>query len=147
MTLPRSARCSMHWRQAATDSPMDWLILAGSLTAIVAVAALVHCLRLGDTAIENAAHAIKLAEDNLPGFEADSAIISTDREAAIVRGKNRTAALIKRHGAQFAMREMPLPLTLTQDGETCIVDSGELSFGRVSLSLSKEDADKLLTLV
>ena len=126
---------------------MEWLILIGSLAAILTVAALVHFLKLGETAIEDEAHAIKLTEDNLSGFAAVSAIISQDNEAAVVFGKNATAALIKRHGAQFATREVKLPLNLKQDGDVYIIDSGEMRFGRITLNLEKQDADKLLTLV
>jgi len=126
---------------------MEWLILIGSLAAILAVAALVHFLKLGDTSIESEAHAIQLAEDNVSGFAGDKAIVSQDKEAAVVLGNNTNAALIKRHGAQFAIREVELPLNLKQDGDVHIIDSGELRFGRITLSLAKEDADKLLTLV
>lgn len=138
----------MRWRRK-TDSPasMDWMVLAGSLAAILALAALVHLLKLGGAAIEDGAHAMRLAEDNLSGFKARKAVISEDGEAAIVLGDNAKAALIKRHGAQFAMREVAVPLALKKDGEAYIVDSGEMRFGRITLSLAKADADKLLTWV
>ncbi len=126
---------------------MDWLVLSGSLIAIFAVAALVHFLRLGEAAIKDAAHAMRLAEDNLSGFEAEWAVLSADGAAAIVRGTGDDIALVKRHGAQFALRQVSRPLTVVQDGSAHMVDSGELSFGRVSLELAKQDADKLLTLV
>ncbi len=126
---------------------MDPLILIGSLTAVLAVAALVHFMKLGETAIESETHAMRLAEDNLSGFTAEAAIVSQDGKAAIVRGTGNTVALVKRHGAQFAMREVKLPLILKQDGKATIVDSGEKRFGRVTLSLPKQHADKLLTWV
>jgi len=126
---------------------MDWMILAGSLAAILMVAALVHFLKLGDAAIDDEAHAMRMAEENLSGFSARKAIISEDREAAIILGDNANAALVKRHGAQFAMREVSLPLSIRKDGDTYIAESGEMRFGRVMLTLEKEDADKLLTWV
>ncbi|WP_164115195.1 hypothetical protein [Sphingorhabdus sp. Alg239-R122] len=126
---------------------MDWLVLAGSLIAIFAVAALVHYLRLGEAALRDSAHAMRLAEDNLSGFEASWAILSTDGAAAVVHGADDDIALVKRHGAQFALRKVVRPLRIVQDGNAHMVDSGELSFGRVSFMLTEEDADKLLTLM
>lgn len=126
---------------------MDWIVLGGSLAAICAVAALVHFLRLGGASIADEREAMQLAEDNLSGFTPSSAIISSDGQSAIVTGSDNQAALVKRHGAWFAMRCVDLPLNATQNGDTLIVQSGESRFGHVVLQLRKEDADKLLTLM
>src|SRR3546814_10431838 len=66
---------------------MNWLVLAGSLVAILALAGIARLLRLGrDGKVEDAGAAAQAAEDALAGFRAEGALVSDDDLAAIVAG-------------------------------------------------------------
>src|SRR3546814_13100914 len=70
---------------------MNWLVLAGSLVAILALAGIARLLRLGrDGKVEDAGAAAQAAEDALAGFRAEGALVSDDDLAAIVAGARKS---------------------------------------------------------
>ena len=126
---------------------MDWFVLGGSITGVLVLVLIARWLGLGGGAIGGEAEACQAAEDNQFGFVAETAIVSADGRAALVRGRDGTVLLLKVHGANLAARRLapPLPLTSVPDG--VVVETGERMFGDVRLRLSPEDRDKLLTMV
>ena len=72
---------------------MNWVQLAGSIAAILALAGVARWLRLGESRIGSAAEAREIAEDMLAGFYAHAALVSQDGGAAIVAGKVRMVVL------------------------------------------------------
>lgn len=111
---------------------MNWVQLGGSLVAILALAGVARLLKLGEARISDVAKAREMAEDMLAGFEARSAIVGTDGNAALVLG-NGAIAVLKRHGAKVAARRLLPPLGLSTAIEGVFVETGERLFGRVLL--------------
>lgn len=111
---------------------MNWVQLSGSLVAILALAGVARLLKLGEARISDVAKACEMAEDMLAGFEARSAIVGTDGNAALVLG-NGAIAVLKRHGAKVAARRLLPPLGLSTAIEGVFVETGERLFGRVLL--------------
>ncbi|MDQ2877536.1 MAG: hypothetical protein M3R41_00470 [Pseudomonadota bacterium] len=111
---------------------MNWVQLGGSIVAILALAGLARWLRLGESRIASTADARRFAEEALAGFAAHAAIVGTDGNAALVAGDNAIAVL-KRHGAQVAVRRLLAPLTIGVTTEGVTVRTGERLFGDVTL--------------
>lgn len=126
---------------------MDWLVLAGSIAGVAGLVLAAWWLRLGGGAIDGEAEAIRAAEDAHVGFVADTAFVSSDRQAALVRGTDGSLVLLKVHGANFAARKLAPPLQLRVEEAAVIVATGERMFGDVRLQLSREERDKLLAMV
>lgn len=126
---------------------MNLMLLGASLAAILAVAGLVWLLRLGDNRIGDAEDAARIAEEQIAGFEAGPALMSGDGEAAMVEGTDGRVVILKRHGAHCAGRVLQKPLRAHRSGEGWKVETGDPRFGQVSLALSKQDEDKLLTMM
>lgn len=125
---------------------MSWLLLAGSLAAVLGLAAIAWLLDLGGGTIAGPEAARRIAEECL-GFEASEAIVSNDGAAALVRGAADELALLKTHGTQVAARRLARPVTVEPVDGGVRIASGERMFGAVLFTLSAEDRDKLLTMV
>ncbi|MBO9621609.1 MAG: hypothetical protein J7500_02745 [Sphingomonas sp.] len=105
-------------------------LFLGSLAAILLLALAARLLRLGGGAIEGEAAAIREAEAQLSGFEAERAIVGSDGQAALVHGRDGSLALLKQHGTQVAVRRLAATAVHpTPDG--LLVASGERRFGDV----------------
>ncbi|WP_114952078.1 hypothetical protein [Sphingosinicella terrae] len=125
---------------------MDWLLLAGSLGGVLALAGIAWLLGLGGAEIGDADEARRHAEEALAGFTAAEAFVSADRRAALVLGAENAAALVKVHGAQIAVRRLDrLAVEPVQGGVR--IGSGDRLFGDLALALPPEARDRLLTLV
>ncbi len=112
---------------------MNWLVLAGSLAAILALAGIAWLLRLGrDGKVEDAGAAARAAEDALAGFRAEGAIFSDDDQAAIVAGAEGRVAVVKCHGANLAVREVRWA-AVRSTYEGIEVETGDRRFGLVTL--------------
>lgn len=110
---------------------MNWIQLGGSVVAILILAALAWALGLGREAmLGDEGEAKAAAEDMLSGFESDSAILGLDGRAAIVRGRDGSVAVLKRHGNKLAVRRVPGE-TVLASAEGWTIDTGERRFGRV----------------
>lgn len=89
---------------------MNWMVLLGSLAAVLAVAGAAALFRLGNDAIVgDASDAANIAEAALPGFEAELAWPSVDHRSAIVIGRDGSAAVIRPHGARPIARRLVNP--------------------------------------
>lgn len=109
---------------------MNWTLLGGSLVAVLALAGIAAWLKLGGDPLDVAA-AIDAAGDMLPGFVPEVALLGEDGEAGLVRGREGRVALLKRHGAQPAVRELTRPVGLAAGDKGTIVRSGDRMFGDV----------------
>lgn len=111
---------------------MNWYQLAGSIVAILVLAGVARMLRLGESRINTAEDARRIAEEMLAGFDAHAALVSQDGGAALVAG-NGAIAVLKRHGAQVAARRLLPPLRVHPAVEGVTVETGERLFGSVTL--------------
>ncbi len=106
-------------------------LLAGSLVAIFLITWLVRRLGLGRTVVlADAAAAKAEAEASFAGFEARSAIISSDGAAALVEGADGSIAVLKRHGAHVAARRLPKS-AIVETATGWRAETGEARFGAV----------------
>ena len=123
------------------------LIIAGSLLAVLALAALVRWMGLGQVKLASEQEAQLLAEDMLSGFKAREIFMSSDGASAALIGHDGSIGLLKQHGAHFAARKIPKPVMVAPDNGKICIDSGEASYGSITLKLTEKDADKLLTMM
>lgn len=111
---------------------MNWTLLGGSLAAVLALAGIAAWLKLGGDPLTEA-DALDAAGDMLPGFVPEAVLLGSNGAAALVRGREGRVALVKRHGAQPAVRELMRPVALAAAGEGTIVRSGDRMFGDAAL--------------
>ena len=118
---------------------MDLLIqTAGSLVAILALAALAWWLKLGGSPLLDSDEAVRIAAGEVEdGFTPIA--IARDGKAALARDESGRIMVIKRHGNRFAGRVLGsgAQARLWRDrGEAALeVDPGEARFGKVFLAL------------
>ena len=86
---------------------MNWALLAGSLAGVLGLAALAKLLGLGGAELASEAEAMTIAEAEMPGFVAASAVLAEDRQSAIVTGTDGAQLRLRRHGAQFVATPLP----------------------------------------
>lgn len=113
---------------------MNWLVLAGSLAAILALAGVAWALRLGrDARIDSPEEAAAAAETALAGFAAANVVLGSDGAGALAVGEDGRLAAIKLHGARPAVREVRwAAVRSTPDGT--VIETGERRFGPVRLA-------------
>jgi hypothetical protein len=116
---------------------MTWQQLAGSLAAIVILAGLAWLLKLGraghEGTVDDPESAARAAEEALAGFRAIGALVGDDRAAALVAGAHGRVAVVKRHGARLAVREVRWSqVRATFDG--MLVETGDRRFGAVTVT-------------
>jgi hypothetical protein len=116
---------------------VPWLLLAGSLAAILILAGLAWALKLGraghEGTVEDPESAARAAEEALAGFAAIGALVGEDRAAALVAGAHGRVAAIRRHGARLAVREVRWSqVRATFDG--ILVETGDRRFGAVTVT-------------
>ena len=126
---------------------MNWLLMIGSISGVLGLALVARMLELGGGRIEDEAHARRLAKDSQLAFVADQVFLATDRQHALVRGVDGRWVALKLHGAQVAARALSLPLNLTPTDDGVTVATGERMFGDITVRLTDEARDKLLTMV
>lgn len=116
-----------------------WIQLGASLAAVLFIAWLVRAMGLGaDPRIEDAAHAIRLADEAETGFGGIE--VARDRAgfAAIVRNGEGRMLLIRAHGNHFAARPVDASVMGRLDKEFLRLTMPERTFGAVTLQLGKE---------
>lgn len=110
-----------------------------SLVAVLFVAWLVGKLGLGaDPRIEDAAHAIRLAEEAEAGFKGVEVARDHAGFAAIVRNAEGRMMLVRAHGNHFAARPVDGAVMGRLDKEFLTLTMPERTFGAVTLKLGKE---------
>lgn len=117
----------------------DIIQLGASLVAVFFVAWLVGKLGLGaDPRIEDASHAIRLAEEAEAGFRGTD--VARDRAgfAAIVRNAEGRMMLVRAHGNHFAARPVDRQMMARLDKDFLTLTPPERTFGAVTLQLGKE---------
>ena len=117
----------------------DVIQLGASLIAVFFVAWLVRKMGLGaDPRIEDADHAIRLAEDAEAGFGGIE--VARDRAgfAAIVRNAEGRMMLVRAHGNHFAARPVDAAVVGRLDKDFLTLAMPEKTFGAVTLHLGKE---------
>ncbi|HEV2600545.1 hypothetical protein [Sphingopyxis sp.] len=113
--------------------------LGASLAAVFFVAWLVGRIGLGaDPRIEDAAHAIRLAEEAEAGF--GGVEVARDRAgfAAIVQNAEGRMMLVRAHGNFFAARPVDAGVIGRLDKDFLTLTMPEKTFGAVTLQLGKD---------
>ncbi len=117
----------------------DLIQLGVSLVAVFFVAWLVKRMGLGaDPRIEDAGHAIRLAEEAEAGFNGIE--VARDRAgfAAIVRNAEGRMMLVRAHGNHFAARAVDAKTVGRLDKDFLTLTPPERTFGQVTLQLGKD---------
>jgi hypothetical protein len=113
---------------------VNWLMLAGSLGAILLLAGIAWALRLGrDARIGSPEEAAAAAETALAGFEAANVVLGIDGAGALAVGEDGRLAAIKLHGTRPAVREVRWAAVRAVP-EGTVIETGERRFGRVTLA-------------
>jgi hypothetical protein len=113
---------------------MKWPVLGGSLAAILVLAGICWALKLGRVErIASPEDAADAADQSLPGFDTVGAVVGADGSGALAVADDGRVAVMKRHGARIAVREVTWhALRSTPAG--IVVETGERRFGSVSLT-------------
>lgn len=117
----------------------DLIQLGASLVAVFFVAWLVKRMGLGaDPRIQDADHAIRLAEEAEAGF--NGVEVARDRAgfSAIVRNAEGRMMLVRAHGNHFAARPVDTEVVGRLDKDFLTLTMPEKTFGSVTLQLGKE---------
>ncbi|UKK83352.1 hypothetical protein L7H23_12345 [Sphingopyxis sp. BSN-002] len=117
----------------------DLIQLGASLVAVFFVAWLVKRMGLGaDPRIQDADHAIRLAEEAEAGF--NGVEVARDRAgfSAIVRNAGGRMMLVRAHGNHFAARPVDTEVVGRLDKDFLTLTMPEKTFGSVTLQLGKE---------
>lgn len=117
----------------------DLIQLGVSLVAVLFVAWLVKRMGLGaDPRIQDAEHAIRLAEEAEAGF--GGVEVARDRAgfSAIVRNGEGRMMLVRAHGNHFAARPVDAAVIGRLDKDFLTLTMPEKTFGAVTLQLGKD---------
>lgn len=120
-------------------SQTDLIQLGASLAAVLFIAWLVRTIGLGaDPRIQDAEHAIRLAEEAETGFRGIE--VARDRAgfAAIVRNAEGRMMLVRAHGNHFAARPVDASVEGRLDKDFLTLKMPERTFGAVTLQLGKD---------
>ncbi len=116
---------------------VELAILAGSLAAVLALAALTRLLGLGvqRPIIRDAGHAIVLAEEAETGFGGVRAEVDAAGTGAIVTNANGAMMLVRAHGVHFAARRIRRNCAARLNRRFLTINPGDRHFGAVTLDL------------
>jgi hypothetical protein len=118
------------------EIPPALLQFAGSLVAIVALAALAWWLKLGPARrLENEDDARREASDADDSFEPVDIALDHNGRAALLRDAAGRILLLRQHGTHFAGRVLTPAAYARIDGEALMVDTAEKRYGGVRLEL------------
>ena len=112
---------------------MNWVLLAGSLTAVLLLAWIARILGLGGDVRLSRDDALRIAADE--GFEPADVILDRAGMAAIARDAAGRHMLIRRHGVNFVTRLLSAPLDARLDQKFLTIGTDEPVFGRITLDL------------
>ena len=113
---------------------MNWYVLGGSLAAILALAGAAWGLRLGrDVRIASPEEAADAADHALAGFVTANAVVGADGAGALAIGEDGRVAVMKRHGARIAVREIGWS-AMRATPEGMVVETTERRFGPVAIA-------------
>ncbi len=117
----------------------DIIQTGASLVAVLFIAWLVGRMGLGaDPRIQDADHAILLAEEAEAGFRGIEVARDHAGFAAIVRNAEGRMMLVRAHGNHFAARPVDAAVMGRLDKEFLTLTMPEKTFGAVTLKLGKD---------
>ena len=108
---------------------MNWMLLAGSLAGVLALAGIARWLDLGGDARIDRDEAVRLAEEQ--GFAVADVALDRAGLAALVRDEANNFMLIRRHGAHFVAHPL-------RDADAARLDHRFLSLGKMTLDLGDQ---------
>lgn len=108
---------------------MNWMLLVGSLAAVLALAGIAHWLGLGGDARLDQQEADDLVAEQ--GFDAIETVLDRAGMAALARDAHDRVMLVRRHGAHF----VALPVA---DASTARLDHRFLTLGKTTLDLGEK---------
>jgi hypothetical protein len=112
------------------------LALAGSVVGVVLLVLLARWLGFAnDPQLADAGAAQAEAAAALPGFQPQSAVLSADRRAALVRGAGRAVALVRPLGDKWVVRRLEAT-ALNRDGNRLTITLAEPQFPATTLIVS-----------
>ncbi|MEL7446397.1 MAG: hypothetical protein AAGK02_11385 [Pseudomonadota bacterium] len=112
------------------------LQFAGSLAAILILAALAWALGLGGKAnLSDADSVQRAANETLDGFRVVESAVDAQASAALAKDHAGRIMLVKRHGNRLAGRILGNKAHAAMEGGKMYVDCGEPYFGVVELDL------------
>ena len=117
---------------------MNWMMLAGSLAAVLMLAWTAKAMGLGGDIRLTRDDALRIAGEE--GFAPNNVIIDRAGIAAIARNDAGQHMLIRRHGVNFVTRMLHQPLDARLDQKLLTLGTGERSFGRITLDLGDQAA-------
>jgi hypothetical protein len=115
---------------------MNWLLLGGSLAAVLLLAWVAKIMGMGGDVRLDADAARRIAEDE--GFKPVDVITDRAGIAAIARDAGGRHMLIRRHGVNFVTRVLRPPLDARLDQKLLTMGDGERAFGRITLDLGDQ---------
>jgi hypothetical protein len=108
---------------------MNWVLLVGSLAAVLALAGIAHWMGLGgDERLDQETAEDLVAEQ---GFVATETVLDRAGMAALARDADDRVMLVRRHGAHF----VALPVA---NASTARLDHRFLTLGRTTLDLGEK---------
>ena len=117
---------------------MNWVVLAGSLAAVIMLAWAAKAMGLGGDIRLTREDALRIASEE--GFSPNDVIIDRAGIAAIARNDAGQYMLIRRHGVNFVTRMLRQPLDARLDQKLLTLGTGERAFGRITLDLGDQAA-------
>ena len=117
---------------------MNWVMLAGSLAAVLMLAWAAKAMGLGGDIRLTRDDALRIAGEE--GFAPNDVIIDRAGIAAIARNDAGQHMLIRRHGVNFVARMLRQPLDARLDQKLLTLGTGERAFGRITLDLGDQAA-------
>ena len=117
---------------------MNWVMLAGSLAAVLMLAWAAKAMDLGGDVRLTRNDALRIASEE--GFAPNDVIIDRAGIAAIARNNAGQHMLIRRHGVNFVTRMLHQPLDARLDQKLLTLGTGERAFGRITLDLGDQAA-------
>jgi hypothetical protein len=105
--------------------------------AIILMYNLARRFRLGHVSpIVNANDAIRIAAENMPGFEGTEAIVDRSGGSALVRGSAENYAYIRKHGAHYVVRRICGTAIVQCDDNQIVLRHQDLPSGAAILKFS-----------
>ena len=126
---------------------MNWLLLGGSLVAIIALAATAHLLGLGKREPLTSDEAAERARFELAPASVVETFVGDDAMAALVRMDDGRLLLVRRHGNALASRLLTPPLAIRETAAGVVVDPADPMFGTVAMPLDISTRDRLRRLL
>ena len=118
---------------------MNWLLLVGSLVAIMGMTLAARWLGLGaKPCIADSDHARSLADEAHPGFQAVDIAIARDGTTALLRDRVDRLMVIRPHGNHFVSRLLDPSTSVRLERDRLILSFAEIMFDEVALDLGED---------